>query len=191
MAYLAATQITELSLSSSQGAISPTILPVLASKCEVQDNTLATAHSRTTGGAHGRRAQHVACRDPRLSQSGCGGCASAAADSAREDLGETAPHRGVDLQDNAARAQENGRQCCPSPTASAWTHRLLVHRCRVRLDAWYRNCKALERGEPIPKFDPARFLNFTLEPHADFSRLTPFGRRFQKRHRHRSWPLQG
>ena len=68
-----------------------------------------------------------------------------------------------------------------------------------QIDIWYANYKALKHGEPLPEYDPspeqvaalsARILQFGLEPYADFSVLTPYGRRFQKRLRHRSWLLQ-
>ena len=57
----------------------------------------------------------------------------------------------------------------------------------------------MKHGEPLANYDPsseqtaamsARIVKFSLETHADFSLLTPHGRRLQKRLRHRSWLLQ-
>ena len=67
-----------------------------------------------------------------------------------------------------------------------------------QVDVWYANYKAIKYGEPLPEFDPspeqiaalsARIMKFGQEPYTDFSLLTPYGRRFQKRLRHRRTAL--
>ena len=64
---------------------------------------------------------------------------------------------------------------------------------------WYDNYKAIKYGEPLPDKEPTpdqisavnvRVVDLLLEPYADFSVLTPHGRRMQKILRHRSWLLQ-
>eukprot|EP00971_Amphidinium_carterae_P172524 3419997-Amphidinium_carterae.1 len=48
----------------------------------------------------------------------------------------------------------------------------------------------MEEAEPTPEQTSAlhqRVVVFGLEPYADFSLLTPYGRRIAKELRHRSW----
>ena len=68
------------------------------------------------------------------------------------------------------------------------------------LDTWYANYKALKFGPPLPRKEPTpdqiaamhqRVVVHLMEPYADFSILTPYGRRKQKQLRHRSWVPQG
>jgi hypothetical protein len=67
------------------------------------------------------------------------------------------------------------------------------------LKKWYDNYKALKHGEPLVEKEPSpdqlaamhtRVVAMGMEPYADFSLLTPFGRRMAKVLRHRSWVLQ-
>ena len=68
-----------------------------------------------------------------------------------------------------------------------------------QLAFWYDCYRELKHGDPLPDRDlspeqvaamHARIVTFGQEPYADFSLLTPYGRRMQKRLRHRSWLLQ-
>jgi len=61
---------------------------------------------------------------------------------------------------------------------------------------WYQNYKNLKFGEPLVEREPTndqicamstRIIDLKAEPYADFSLLTPYGRRMQKVLRHRSW----
>ena len=65
-----------------------------------------------------------------------------------------------------------------------------------QLTKWYANYTRIKFGDPRPEKDPTaeqlqamhiRIVVHGLEPYADFSILTPFGRRFAKRLKHRSW----
>jgi len=64
---------------------------------------------------------------------------------------------------------------------------------------WYQNYKILKFGEPLIEREPTpdqicamstRVIDLGAEPYADFSLLTPHGRRMQKVLRHRSWVPQ-
>ena len=64
---------------------------------------------------------------------------------------------------------------------------------------WYGNYKMLKFGDPLIEREPTpdqicamntRIITLGAEPHADFSLLTPHGRRMQKVLRHRSWVPQ-
>jgi hypothetical protein len=68
-----------------------------------------------------------------------------------------------------------------------------------QLKAWYANYRALKHGEPLIAKDPSpdqiaalhmRIVTLSMEPYADFSLLTPYGRRVAKILRHRSWVMQ-
>ena len=68
-----------------------------------------------------------------------------------------------------------------------------------QIDQWYSNYKAIKYGDPLPDKDPSpdqiaamhlRIVTLGMEPYADFSLLTPYGRRMAKILRHRSWVLQ-
>jgi hypothetical protein len=68
-----------------------------------------------------------------------------------------------------------------------------------QLKGWYDNYKALKHGEPLIDKEPTpdqiaalhlRIITLGMEPYADFSLLTPFGRRVAKVLRHRSWIMQ-
>jgi hypothetical protein len=68
-----------------------------------------------------------------------------------------------------------------------------------QLKAWYENYKALKHGEPLIEKEPSpdqvaalhlRVVTLSMEPYADFSLLTPYGRRVAKTLRHRSWIMQ-
>ena len=68
-----------------------------------------------------------------------------------------------------------------------------------QLQEWYDNYRELKHGDPLVDKDPSpdqiaamhvRVVDLRLEPYADFSLLTPFGRRMAKTLRHRSWLLQ-
>jgi len=61
---------------------------------------------------------------------------------------------------------------------------------------WYLNYKTLKFGDPLIEREPTpdqicamstRVIDLGAEPYADFSLLTPYGRRMQKVLRHRSW----
>jgi len=61
---------------------------------------------------------------------------------------------------------------------------------------WYLNYKNLKFGDPLIEREPTpdqicamstRVIDLGAEPYADFSLLTPYGRRMQKVLRHRSW----
>ena len=61
---------------------------------------------------------------------------------------------------------------------------------------WYLNYKSLKFGDPLIEREPTpdqicamstRVIDLGAEPYADFSLLTPYGRRMQKVLRHRSW----
>jgi len=61
---------------------------------------------------------------------------------------------------------------------------------------WYLNYKTLKFGDPLIEREPTpdqicamstRVIDLNAEPYADFSLLTPYGRRMQKVLRHRSW----
>jgi len=61
---------------------------------------------------------------------------------------------------------------------------------------WYQNYKNLKFGDPLIEKEPSddqicalstRIIDLKAAPYADFSLLTPFGRRMQKTLRHRSW----
>ena len=95
--------------------------------------------------AHGRRAQHVSCRDPRPSQPGCG-VRPRPVDSAREDFGAiVVPRPGVDLQDDAARAVQARLQALED---------LRPHR-PFRRDACCTDAVSGRRlVQPRPNFDP-------------------------------------
>ena len=65
-----------------------------------------------------------------------------------------------------------------------------------QLTVWYANYTRIKFGDPRPEKDPTpeqlqamhvRIVVHRLEPYADFSILTPFGRRFAKRLKFRSW----
>ena len=62
-----------------------------------------------------------------------------------------------------------------------------------QIEEWYRNCKVIKFGHPLPDKEPdqvtamTRVVELKLEPYADFSTLTPHGRRMAKNLRHRSW----
>ena len=65
-----------------------------------------------------------------------------------------------------------------------------------QLKFWYDNYKEIKYGEPLPEKEPSpdqisamhtRIVLLGLEPYADFSVLTPYGRRMAKILRHRSW----
>ena len=65
-----------------------------------------------------------------------------------------------------------------------------------QLTTWYANYTRIKFGDPRPEKDPTpeqvqamhvRIVVHRLEPYADFSILTPFGRRFAKRLKFRSW----
>ena len=65
-----------------------------------------------------------------------------------------------------------------------------------QLSTWYANYTRVKFGDPRPEKDPTpeqlqamhvRIVGHRLEPYADFSILTPFGRRFAKRLKFRSW----
>lgn len=64
---------------------------------------------------------------------------------------------------------------------------------------WYSNYRDLKHGDPLPDKEPSpdqisamnqRVVILKLEPYADFSILTPYGRRAARAMRHRSWILQ-
>jgi len=64
---------------------------------------------------------------------------------------------------------------------------------------WYQNFKELKFGDLLPEKEPTpdqicgmhtRVIKLAQEPYADFSLLTPHGRRMAKVLRHRSWVLQ-
>jgi len=66
----------------------------------------------------------------------------------------------------------------------------------LQLKVWYANYKELKFGDPLPEKEPTpdqicamhmKIVQLGLEPYADFSLLTPHGRRMQKVLRHRSW----
>ena len=68
-----------------------------------------------------------------------------------------------------------------------------------QLSQWYAHYKETKQGDPLVSKDPSpdqiqalhvRIVELGLEPYADFSLLTPFGRRMAKALRHRSWMLQ-
>jgi hypothetical protein len=68
-----------------------------------------------------------------------------------------------------------------------------------QLKIWYENYKELKHGEPLIQKEPSpdqiaalhlRVVVLGMEPYADFSLLTPFGRRVAKVLRHRSWIMQ-
>jgi hypothetical protein len=68
-----------------------------------------------------------------------------------------------------------------------------------QLKIWYENYKALKHGEPLIEKEPSpdqvaalhlRVVTLAMEPYADFSLLTPYGRRVAKTLRHRSWIMQ-
>ena len=68
-----------------------------------------------------------------------------------------------------------------------------------QLKEWYVNYRGLKFGDPLPDKDPTpdqvsamhtRVVVLGMEPYADFSVLTPHGRRMAKVLRHRSWLLQ-
>ena len=63
-----------------------------------------------------------------------------------------------------------------------------------QIEEWYRNYKVIKFGHPLPDKEPdqlmtmhTRVVGLKLEPYADFSILTPHGRRMAKNLRHRSW----
>jgi hypothetical protein len=67
------------------------------------------------------------------------------------------------------------------------------------LRRWYENYKSLKHGDPLVEKEPSpdqlaamhtRVVSLGMEPYADFSLLTPYGRRMAKVLRHRSWVLQ-
>ena len=69
----------------------------------------------------------------------------------------------------------------------------------AQMDQWLVNYKTLKGGVPQPEAEPtpeqvaaleARVVTLDLEPYADFSLLTPFGRRMAKALKYRSWNLQ-
>ena len=64
---------------------------------------------------------------------------------------------------------------------------------------WYENYKAVKFGEPLLDKEPTpdqlaalhqRIIVLDMDPYADFSLLTPYGKRMAKVLRHRSWVLQ-
>ena len=68
-----------------------------------------------------------------------------------------------------------------------------------QLKVWYSNYKALKHGDPLVEKDHTpdqisamhtKIVLLKLEPYADFSLLTPHGRRMAKCSRHRSWVPQ-
>ena len=68
-----------------------------------------------------------------------------------------------------------------------------------QVKACFANYKAIKFGDPLVDKEPTpdqiaamnmRVVIFRLEPYADFSVLTPYGRRVAKALRHRSWVLQ-
>ena len=68
-----------------------------------------------------------------------------------------------------------------------------------QVKAWYQNYRARKSGDPLPDKDPTsdqaaamhtRVVTLRQEPYADFSILTPYGRRMAKVLRCRSWLLQ-
>ena len=67
---------------------------------------------------------------------------------------------------------------------------------KPQLIKWYDNFKAIKHGPPLEEKEPTadqimamhtRIVELGQEPYADFSILTPYGRRMAKRLRHRSW----
>ena len=65
-----------------------------------------------------------------------------------------------------------------------------------QIEEWYRNNQVIKFGHPLPDKEPTpdqlmamhtRAVELKLEPYADFSILTPHGRRMAKNLRHRSW----
>ena len=68
-----------------------------------------------------------------------------------------------------------------------------------QIDEWYRNYKDIKFGHPLLDKEPTpdqlmamhtKVVVLKLEPYADFSILTPHGRRMAKNLRHRSWILK-
>jgi len=68
-----------------------------------------------------------------------------------------------------------------------------------QVKAWYANFKEIKFGDPLAEKEPTpdqicalytRIVELGQEPYADFSLLTPHGRRMQKVLRHRSWVPQ-
>jgi hypothetical protein len=68
-----------------------------------------------------------------------------------------------------------------------------------QIDHWYANYTRIKRGAPLEEVEPTpdqinalhiRIVDLGAEPYADFSILTPHGRRTAKRLRHRSWMPQ-
>eukprot|EP00971_Amphidinium_carterae_P323075 6420761-Amphidinium_carterae.1 len=69
----------------------------------------------------------------------------------------------------------------------------------AQITQWFSNYEQLKGGAPMEEHEPTpeqisalneRVVVFGLEPYADFSILTPFGRRIAKLLRHRSWIQQ-
>ena len=69
----------------------------------------------------------------------------------------------------------------------------------AQVNTWFKNYAAAKGGWPLPEYEPTteqisaletRIVTLFLEPYADFSILTPYGRRMAKVLRHRSWLLQ-
>eukprot|EP00971_Amphidinium_carterae_P259909 5156770-Amphidinium_carterae.1 len=69
----------------------------------------------------------------------------------------------------------------------------------AQITKWFSNYEQLKGGAPMEEHEPTpeqisalneRVVVFGLEPYADFSILTPFGRRIAKLLRHRSWVQQ-
>jgi len=65
-----------------------------------------------------------------------------------------------------------------------------------QVSEWYQNYKNLKFGDPLIEKEPSddqicalstRIIDLKAAPYADFSLLTPYGRRMQKTLRHRSW----
>jgi hypothetical protein len=68
-----------------------------------------------------------------------------------------------------------------------------------QVDLWFENYRNVKKGPPLEDVEPTpdqvnamhvRIVELGAAPYADFSILTPHGRRMAKRLRHRSWLLQ-
>jgi hypothetical protein len=70
---------------------------------------------------------------------------------------------------------------------------------KSQINEWYDTYRTIKQGDPLEAREPTpdqlaalhqRIIVLGMEPYADFSLLTPFGRRMAKVLRHRSWLLQ-
>ena len=103
------------------------------------------------------------------------------------------------LAEGMSKADCGGRKIKASTLVDPLDDTEIMAASAEQVKTWYSNYKASKFGEPLPEREPTpdqisamhtRIVKLCLEPYADFSILTPHGRRMAKVLRHRSWIFQ-